>query len=85
MVARVTNQISGAVSGVAVTPSDTVNFTGGECRGLYVGAAGNVVVLLANDAAAVTFVGVSAGQILPVAALRVNATNTTASSIVALY
>lgn len=81
----VTNKISGAVSARAVNPSDTVALADGVCRGLYIGVGGNVVVLLANDTVAITLVGVSAGQILPLAVARVNATNTTASSIVALY
>jgi hypothetical protein len=68
----------------AVTPSDVVggNFTT-PARGLYVGVAGNVSVVPAVGAA-VTFVGVPAGYILPVEAIRVNATGTTATSIVGL-
>jgi len=67
----------------AVTTSDTVDlavFT----RALYVGTAGNVVAVFAGGNA-VTFTGVAAGSILPIRVKRVNATNTTASNIVALY
>ena len=68
----------------AVTPSDSVNFSS-ECRSLYIGGAGNVVVVMNSDDAAVTFTGVPAGTILPVRAKRVNSTSTTATSIVALW
>lgn len=67
----------------AVTKSDTVNFTGGAARALYVGGAGDVAVVL-KSGTAVTFVGVPAGTILPVECKRVNSTSTTATSIVAL-
>jgi hypothetical protein len=73
-----------ASNAVAVTTSDTVSFTAGECRALYVGVGGNISVFLRNGTS-VTFVGVPVGSVLPVSVLRVNATNTTASSIVALY
>ena len=68
----------------AVTPSDTVSLPY-VTRGLYVGVAGNVTVVLPNTTTAVTFVGVLAGSILPIQTSRVNATGTTAGSIVALY
>lgn len=74
----------------AITPSDTVNipipfelipaFT----AGIYVGVTGDVVVVL-QDASTVTFVGALAGTILPVAAVRVNQTNTTATNLIALF
>lgn len=65
-----------------VTTSDTVDGPF-EFDALYVGAAGNVVVIR-SDGVAVTFVGVPASRILPVRGKRVNQTNTTASSLVAL-
>lgn len=68
---------------VAVTPSDSTSFTQGPCRALYVGVAGNVSVL--SGGAAVVFVGVQAGSILPVETARVNSTATTATNIVALF
>ena len=72
-----------AVTAVAVTPSDTVSLTPNPTRALYVGGAGNVVVLIGGSA--VTFTGVQAGSILPICVTRVNSTNTTATNIVALY
>lgn len=73
-----------AYSLLAVTPSDSVNFTKGPCRGLYVGVTGDVNIYMI-DTTSVTFSAVPAGTILPVAALRVNSTSTTATSIVALF
>ena len=66
----------------AVTPHDT-NELDTVCRALYVGGAGNVSVVM--NGTVVTFVGVGAGQILPIRTSLVRATLTTATSIVALY
>jgi hypothetical protein len=67
----------------AVTPSDTVNLPAG-CRGIYVGGAGNVA-LVGDDNVAVTFTATPVGTFIPCGARRVNATNTTATLLVALY
>jgi len=73
----------------AVTPSDTVNIpavTGGTNNGcvLYVGGAGNLKVLtIGGDE--VTFTAVPVGTFVPVQVLRVFATGTTATGIVALW
>lgn len=75
---------SPANKGFAVTPSDTVNFVPGTCSGIYVGVAGNVVVVNMDDSTT-TFVGLAAGVVHPIKAKRINSTNTTATSIVALY
>lgn len=71
---------------VAVTPSDTVSIksTGQICRAIYVGVAGDIVAVDANDVA-VTFKGAAAGTIIPIRAKRINATSTTATDLVALY
>lgn len=61
-----------------VTPSDTATF---ESSTLWIGGAGNVVVICDNGIAA-TFTGVPAGTILPVMATGVAATGTTATNIV---
>jgi hypothetical protein len=66
-----------------VTPSDTYAIKGGPARSLYVGGTGDVVAINENGVA-VTFTAVPAGAVLPVATSRVNATNTTATHIVAL-
>ena len=66
----------------AVTPSDATDLAV-STRGLFVGGAGNLVAVK-EDNTTVTFTGVIAGQILPIRVRRVNATNTTATNIVAL-
>lgn len=66
----------------AVTTSDTVAFSTPSV--VYVGVTGNVRVLTAQGDD-VTFVGVSAGTIIPVQVLRVYATNTTATNMVRIY
>lgn len=67
-----------------VTPSDSVNFTKGVSRGLYIGGAGNLVAVAADDTTA-TFTAVPAGTVLPIKVKRVNSTSTTATAIVALF
>lgn len=77
------NDVFSARGAAAITKHDSTNFS--PCRAIYVGGAGDVVVVFAENGEAVTFVGVPAGTVLPVAAKRVNSTNTTATSMVALY
>ena len=76
----------------AVTPSDTVNipYVGGDgttpnwpCV-LYIGTGGNLRVMT-EGGDDVTFSNVAAGAFLPVNVVRVYATNTTASNILALW
>ena len=69
----------------AVTKHDTDDQGLTGCRGLWIGGAGNVAVIADGDTAAVTIVGVLAGTLLPIRVSRVMATNTTATSIVALF
>ena len=83
--ASVTNQISPPVQGRAITPTDGLALPLGVCRYLYIGGAGNVSVILANDTAAITLVGVPVGTTLPLMCKAVQATGTTATNIVALY
>ena len=54
-------------------------------RGLYIGAGGDVSLVLKGDVAPVTFPGVPGGTVLPLRAVRVRATGTTAADIVGLY
>jgi hypothetical protein len=72
-----------AVTFVAVTKSDSTVLP--LTRALYVGGAGNVAVVDGAGSDAVTFTGVTAGSILPIRVRKVMSTNTTATSIVALY
>lgn len=77
------NATVSAHSAAAVTTSDTTIL---PCtRALYVGGAGNVAVVMADDENTVTFTAVPAGTILPVQVIKVMATNTTATTIVALW
>lgn len=74
---------SPGLGGETVTPSDTQDLTN-VSRGLWVGAAGDVAVILLSGST-VTLVGVTAGTLIPIRASRVLATGTTATSIVALW
>ena len=76
----------------AVTPSDTVDIatiTDGNLkltpRALYVGSTGDLSVLAEGDSSPVLISAAVSGTVLPIRATRVYDTNTTASSIVALY
>lgn len=75
---------SPAWDAAAITTSDTVSITGAPTRAVYVGGAGNVVALMASGSV-VTFTGVPAGTVLPIRVDRINATSTTATSLVALF
>ena len=74
---------------LTIVPSDTVNIpdvSGGTNNGcvLYVGTAGNLRVLTVGGDD-VTFIGINTGAFIPVQVLRVFATGTTASNIIALW
>lgn len=72
-----------ATRAAAITPANS-DFAGGTVyRALWVGGAGNVTAILADDSSAVEFVGVAAGTILPFAVKQVT-TATTATSIVGI-
>jgi hypothetical protein len=73
-----------AKSYAAITPHDSNNFSLAPCRAIYVGGDGNLVAV-SQVGDSVTFVGLKAGSVLPIEAVRVNATNTTATNLVALY
>lgn len=70
--------IGQALGGEAVVPSDTVDQSF-VCRALYVGVSGNVVLRML-DGSVLTFVGLPVG-LHPIRAHRVNATGTTATSM----
>lgn len=67
----------------AVTPNDSTDLST-FCRAIYIGGDGNVK-LNTVDGDTVTFVGLTAGSVLPVATARVHSTDTTATNIVALW
>lgn len=66
----------------AVTPDDVATLDAPAV--IYIGGAGNVAVVTTYGSE-VTFVGLSAGDILPVIVKRVNDTDTTATNIVAIW
>lgn len=68
----------------AVVPNDLTPLTV-PTEALYVGGAGNLVLLLGGDSAPTTFVGVTAGTLLPFRVKQVLATGTTATNIVAIH
>ncbi len=81
-----------AYRAAAVTPSNTVDIpsvstqdgAGNNGCVLYVGGAGDIKVTTAGGDT-VVFVGLLAGMFVPVQVLRVWATDTTATDIVALW
>lgn len=78
---RTANATVSAHGAVAVTPNDSTVFP--VCRALYIGGTGNLAVRMA-DGQTVTFASVAVG-IFPIQVDQVLATNTTATSIVAMY
>lgn len=66
-----------------VTPDDNSDLPNGPCRAIFVGIAGTVIVtdLTGYDVTLVC----GAGQIIPGWAVRIKATGTNASNIVAMY
>ncbi len=67
----------------AITKADAVFAGGVVYRALWVGGAGDLTVILADDSVAVVIAAVPAGTLLPVAVRQVSLA-TTASSIVVL-
>lgn len=67
---------------LVVAPHDTNNFAT-RPRGIYVGGAGDVV-MINNNGDPITFKAVPAGTLLPVSPRRINNTNTTATLMIAL-
>jgi len=79
---------------IDITKSDTVNLDGTTysataatvpkpCDAIYVGGAG-IVVAVSADGRVCSFTAV-AGEILPLRAIRVNSTTTSATLMIALY
>lgn len=68
----------------AITTSDTVNIPIPGPTGLYVGVTGDVV-LVKQDGTTVLFKAMPAGLYRIQSYIRVNATNTTATNLVAMY
>jgi hypothetical protein len=69
--------------GTAVTANDSTNL--GCTRAVWVGGAGDLAVTFYRTGNVRTIVGVPAGTMLPIRVSKVMSTNTTATSILALY
>jgi len=80
---RVLQETAPARKAVAVTKSDTVPLASVP-RTIYVGVAGDITAILADDTSAVLFKAVPVGP-FPVMVKQIMATGTTATDIVALY
>lgn len=80
---------SPAANAEAITPNDSADIPNDRfTRAIYVGVAGNLAVVMADDIGdtnPVVFVDVQAGTLLPIRVKRVRVTDTTALSIVALF
>lgn len=83
MVKNIGDPTESAVKFPAVTPNDSTDLPGGCTRALWVGGAGNVVVL-DEDGTESTITGVPAGTLLPIRVKRVKATST-ATNMTAFY
>jgi hypothetical protein len=66
----------------AATPSDVTDLSE-ETRAIYVGGSGDLSVVMVSGAEAM-FAGVVAGTVLPVRAIRIKATGTTATQLLGL-
>jgi len=66
----------------AITPHNSTNLQF-KTRSIRVGVGGDVVAVR-EDGTAVTFKNCFAGEVLPIVAIRVNATGTTATDLVGL-
>lgn len=70
------------VRAFAITPSNSVNFTQ-PCNKLYVGVAGDITLLMAEDTTAVLLKAVPVGFLNVYGSIkRVNSTGTTATDLV---
>ncbi|MFM1966818.1 MAG: Verrucomicrobia phage [Actinomycetota bacterium] len=76
--------IGPAIDAKAVTPSDTADLPDGPCKALWVGGAG-AISLITGGGSTVLVSGITAGYKLDMTAVRVRATGTTATLILALY
>ncbi|HEX7313309.1 MAG TPA: hypothetical protein VF297_05285 [Pyrinomonadaceae bacterium] len=77
------NLMTPADGAAAITPHDT-NALAYTSRALYVGGAGNLVVVMKNNDE-VTFNSVPAGAVLSIRVKKVKSTGTTATNIISLY
>jgi hypothetical protein len=72
-----------AQRGFAITPNDAADLAA-ETRGLWVGASGDLALVLASGDE-VVLAGAVGGSVLPLRIRRIKATGTTATQLVGLY
>lgn len=77
-------KIKPMVKAVAITPSDSTEYNP-PLRSVYIGGAGNLAVVLAEDSSAVTFTGLTVGIWHPMEVKKVMSTSTTATAVVGGY
>lgn len=75
---------SPARNSFSVIPDDASDLVT-TCRALFIGGAGNISVILADDSSSLVFKNIPAGTVMPIAVKRVEATLTTATDILGLY
>lgn len=80
---EINQSIHNAYDFVLVTPSDVADLTV-PLAAFYVGTGGDLTVV-SESGNEVTFANIQSGQFLPIRAVRVKTTGTTASDILALY
>ena len=73
-----------AGSGEQITPNDSNNLIV-PTRGIYVGVAGDLTVIMATNGQKVVFSGIMAGMIHPIMASKVFATGTSAAGLVGVW
>lgn len=73
---------SPALHGFAVSPNDGTDLQE-VTRAIYVGGSGSLTLVFPSSAE-ITFAGLAGGTVLPVRAMRIKATGTTATAIVGL-
>lgn len=71
-----------ALDHFVITPSNSTNFNI-MARAIYVGVGGDIS-LVSSRGNAVTYLAVPQGTVLPVVALRINSTSTTATNLIGL-
>jgi len=73
-----------ATHAFAITPHDT-NQLATVTRAIYVGAGGDITLILRDDTVAVTLVAVPTGTILPMQVRLVKSQGTSAATLIGLY
>jgi hypothetical protein len=68
--------------GVAISPSDANNLAH-AIRALYIGVAGNVK-LVTSRGTTLEFIGLQAGSVLPMQAIKIFNTSTTATNLIGI-